>query len=644
MLPIHIFSGPDHYVLVKRDARALSVGGERVDRVVAHALLDAALRRDPALVRELAVMLDLRGYDPELVTARSLASVRTLAGELLLLRQRARSSAARTVERPTVPDEHEPTQNEIETHWIEVELLSEDDGKPVANARYEIELPNGQLVSGRLDANGWVRLDDIPPGECKVRFPDYDDPDPGGEVEIEEQPVPTAVPPGTCEISRVELACSHAKRGHKLSLPATKSKPEDVVNVLEVVGASPGEGDRIKVTTTLAGPRCGEHSADRIEVIRPRPEQNLLFAEDFAEFTASYGPAKYSEWLWPWNAKPTEYKVLQRTCDAGARHEAIVRVYPDYKVNFALAVGLDAGERSKQKLHKSGAAGKVERRGRPAHTDWSFSISGKASYGSKTFEFDASYESKLRNIQTINRWVKRAIDTFASVFLRFFRLDIELLLPNVSLEYDGKFVELDGSYRVDREWSLAFKAAPLLGVQISFDVLEGMLQALKAIPALVPVSEFLLSAKQLAAKHDNKIELLLKAAGKVGLELNASKNPGQKKVQAGATGSGEVTLGFEANVEVSGSMWLVSFKAGASVSGATGVTLEPGVVREDDGIALTAELILAPLTFEWGAYASGKFIWEGKAGTKGSHDIWEEKKLMEGKKYIVREDATGAAA
>ena len=49
-----------------------------------------------------------------------------------------------------------------------------------------------------------------------------------------------------------------------------------------------------------------------------------------------------------------------------------------------------------------------------------------------------------------------------------------------------------------------------------------------------------------------------------------------------------------------------------------------------------------PLTFEWGAYASGKFIWEAKGSVKGSKNFWEEKKLMEGKYYVVKAD--GAAA
>jgi hypothetical protein len=60
--------------------------------------------------------------------------------------------------------------------WIELELRDEDDN-PVPNEIYWIKLPNGILREGRLDANGFVRLDQIPCGICSVRFPKFDKPD-----------------------------------------------------------------------------------------------------------------------------------------------------------------------------------------------------------------------------------------------------------------------------------------------------------------------------------------------------------------------------------------------------------------------------------------------------------------------------------
>ena len=57
--------------------------------------------------------------------------------------------------------------------WVEVELL-DDDSKPVAGEAWWIKLPDGNVREGKLDANGRVKLEGIPCGECIVRFPRCD--------------------------------------------------------------------------------------------------------------------------------------------------------------------------------------------------------------------------------------------------------------------------------------------------------------------------------------------------------------------------------------------------------------------------------------------------------------------------------------
>jgi hypothetical protein len=62
-----------------------------------------------------------------------------------------------------------------ETTWIEVELTDEGSPpRPVAFARYRIELPDGSLRDGILDANGRARMVGLDPGTCKVWFPELD--------------------------------------------------------------------------------------------------------------------------------------------------------------------------------------------------------------------------------------------------------------------------------------------------------------------------------------------------------------------------------------------------------------------------------------------------------------------------------------
>jgi hypothetical protein len=58
-------------------------------------------------------------------------------------------------------------------HFIEIELVDED-GNPVANAAYVIELPDGTQKTGRTDGAGKARITGIDPGTAKVSFPGFD--------------------------------------------------------------------------------------------------------------------------------------------------------------------------------------------------------------------------------------------------------------------------------------------------------------------------------------------------------------------------------------------------------------------------------------------------------------------------------------
>lgn len=54
--------------------------------------------------------------------------------------------------------------------WIEIELKDED-GEPVSDEEYIIHLSNGQQKRGKLDANGYAKVEDIPPGKIDIEFP-----------------------------------------------------------------------------------------------------------------------------------------------------------------------------------------------------------------------------------------------------------------------------------------------------------------------------------------------------------------------------------------------------------------------------------------------------------------------------------------
>ncbi|MFK7913448.1 MAG: hypothetical protein AB8B93_06000 [Pseudomonadales bacterium] len=63
--------------------------------------------------------------------------------------------------------------SEEETTWVELELRDEQDN-PIGGERYEVELSDGTTASGTLNNEGFASVTGIPPGNCKIKFPDLD--------------------------------------------------------------------------------------------------------------------------------------------------------------------------------------------------------------------------------------------------------------------------------------------------------------------------------------------------------------------------------------------------------------------------------------------------------------------------------------
>jgi uncharacterized Zn-binding protein involved in type VI secretion len=61
--------------------------------------------------------------------------------------------------------------------WIEIRLKDQD-GNPLANQEYELHLPDGSIQKGKLDGNGYKKVENLPPGRCFVSFPDWPTVDP----------------------------------------------------------------------------------------------------------------------------------------------------------------------------------------------------------------------------------------------------------------------------------------------------------------------------------------------------------------------------------------------------------------------------------------------------------------------------------
>ena len=62
---------------------------------------------------------------------------------------------------------------EAANSWVSIKLVAET-GEPMANARYLIIDKHGKEYSGATDAQGVARIQGLPPGDCRVSFPDSD--------------------------------------------------------------------------------------------------------------------------------------------------------------------------------------------------------------------------------------------------------------------------------------------------------------------------------------------------------------------------------------------------------------------------------------------------------------------------------------
>lgn len=61
----------------------------------------------------------------------------------------------------------------VKKSWIGIKLVDQNN-HPVPGEQYQVELPDGKKVKGKLDANGIAMIKDVDPGTCEVSFPNRD--------------------------------------------------------------------------------------------------------------------------------------------------------------------------------------------------------------------------------------------------------------------------------------------------------------------------------------------------------------------------------------------------------------------------------------------------------------------------------------
>ncbi|HEX9983259.1 MAG TPA: carboxypeptidase-like regulatory domain-containing protein [Thermoanaerobaculia bacterium] len=144
-----------------------------------HALGAMPVSSDQELLEELAHRMVAEGLqvvscaDSYLASLQGTFTEAAAAASPAVAAQQQQQEQSTPLQDEQAAKEEQAAQQSDEQHWIEIELL-DDDGQPIADEAYLVELPDGSKKTGRTDASGKARVDGVDPGTAKVSFPDLD--------------------------------------------------------------------------------------------------------------------------------------------------------------------------------------------------------------------------------------------------------------------------------------------------------------------------------------------------------------------------------------------------------------------------------------------------------------------------------------
>lgn len=158
-----------------REFRDVGAAKDFLRPLLAHEGNLAATRRaigdDPDLLDQLARRVVAEGLQIVSCADGYLAAIQGTFTEAAAQAATPQQQAQTTPLQDEEAAEQPPPPDEV--HYIEIELI-DDEGKPVANEAYVIELPDGTQRTGRTDGMGRAKITGIDPGTAKVSFPDLD--------------------------------------------------------------------------------------------------------------------------------------------------------------------------------------------------------------------------------------------------------------------------------------------------------------------------------------------------------------------------------------------------------------------------------------------------------------------------------------
>ncbi|MEX1362020.1 MAG: hypothetical protein AB1Z98_02775 [Nannocystaceae bacterium] len=449
------------------------------------------------------------------------------------------------------------------------------------------------------------------------------------------EPAPVVAPVIECILDAVAYECSHkSKRKAGLRLEVGTSGAS---RVFEVVAGDKGKGDIITVKSEYSAAPCSIHDPKNLVVTGPGMRDTL--AKGTQEVEVYYDRIDTNDLLkyfWSWNIGAMDFLLTPQAC-TGHGVGATIRVYPALSVEAKLVLMLEPramGARVDGKMATAQGRGYHETRGRPAQTDWHFSIAGKVKFDNHATELGVTYEDKVRKWTSFNRLVKRAVDRFVELFFEFTGVKLRPLFPNLQLEYKGQYTEIEGKPTVGTEWSVMLKADPLIGLELRVEILDLLIKALGKTQFAI-IAKGLAKVREWAKEKDQIFEVFLAFQGLIAGELGAKKKPELARASVNGKIEGALKTLFEARASFGSTGWM-GFAFGAEVKGNTGFAVRLQLDHDAKGVFLVGKFVLLECKFECAVWASGKFFWELKESYENEFVWWGEQDLLSSSnKYVL---------
>lgn len=472
------------------------------------------------------------------------------------------------------------------------------------------------------------------------------------QSESETSPAPTPVV--ECVLDVVTYECSHkAERKAALRLEAGNS---GVSRVLEVIAGGKGDGETITVKPEYSANPCANHQPKSLSVSGPGTHETKAHGDGEVElYYDLINKDRLLDFLFSWNLRPASYSLSPQVC-TGHGMAATIKVYPALSVKAWFMLKLDTDSRVDRLVDKANDRGRHERRGRPPYTAWLFEVGLNLKYGSHGTEFkytnqedDEDKKAKIKKWAGFNRTMKRAIDTFVEKLWRYAGVQIDStrggdkidavrvrpMFPQLEVEYEGQFKEIETKCTVGTAWTFKFKANPLFGIEVRVEILAVMIKALATTPQTVVIAKGLEKIRGWAKDKGQTFEIYIALQGVIEGECGIEKKPELAKGNATGMIQGALKVLFEASASFGSSGW-VKFSFGAEVKGNTGLAVRMQVDHDAKGVFVQGKFVLLECKFEVAAWASGKFVWEIKKSYDREFVWWNEKDLLTtGSKYIL---------